>query len=499
MLDAPPGVRLRSLEGEGRGRALASTTIVVSGLALLTVAVLSGQARVAAPAVLLTIVATVAWRQLLAWRSLLGFMILVILLIPIKRYSLPASLPFHLEPYRVVIAFVALAWFTSLLIDPRVRLRGTPVDKPLLLFGGAIIASLLLNGGRVSALEGEVTKRLAFFASFFVVVYFTVSVIRRYEHLDLMAKFLVWGGFVVAFFAIVEARTNYNVFDHLSSVFPGLRLGAIPGTKLRGARLRVYGSAQHAIPLGAALVMLMPLAMYLFQRTQRRVYLLVGATTLVAALATVSRTAFVMLMVIVLVYLLLRPAQTRRLWPLAPVLLVAVHFVLPGTLGALKKSFLPKGGLIAEQQNQSVGSGRLATLGPALHAELAPNPFFGEGFGTRVTTPDELVSTPNGPILDDQWLGVVLETGVVGGLLFAWIFVRYLRRCGRAAKRDMSARGQLLTATTASVAAYGVGMFTYDSFAFIQVTFLLFFMLGLGAAALRHPPGVAPLDRRSAA
>jgi hypothetical protein len=416
--------------------------------------------------------------------------ILVILLIPIKRYTLPASLPFHLEPYRVIIAFVAIAWLTSLLIDPRVRLRSTPVDKPLLLFGGATLVSLLLNASRVSSLEGEVLKRFAFFISFFVVLYMTVSVIRQYQHLDLMVKFLVWGGVVVALFAIVEARTNYNVFDHLSAWIPGLHLGQIPRTKARGARLRVYGSAQHPIALGAALVMLLPLTFYLYQRYRQRKYVVAGALILLAAFSTVSRTAFVMLLVICFVYLALRPGATRRLWPLVPPLLVAVHIALPGTLGALKKSFLPQGGLIAEQQNQSVGSGRLATLGPAIHKELTPHPWFGEGFGTRVTTPDELVAVPNGPILDDQWLGVFLETGVVGGCLFAWMFIRFIRRSGRAAKEDVSARGSLLTATTASVAAYAVGMFTYDSFAFIQVTFLLFLFLGLGAAVLRHPPGV---------
>jgi hypothetical protein len=44
-----------------------------------------------------------------------------------------------------------------------------------------------------------------------------------------------------------------------------------------------------------------------------------------------------------------------------------------------------------------------------------------------------------------------------------------------------------LTALVAAVSAYAVGMLTYDAMSFIQVTFLFFIMLGLGAAALSNP------------
>ena len=54
----------------------------------------------------------------------------------------------------------------------------------------------------------------------------------------------------------------------------------------------------------------------------------------------------------------------------------------------MKDSFFPQGGLIQQQANTPVGSGRVATLGPVLRKEFLPNPMFGEGFATRVTVSD---------------------------------------------------------------------------------------------------------------
>ena len=236
--------------------------------------------------------------------------------------------------------------------------------------------------------------------------------------------------------------------------------------------------------------MLAPLPLYrAYLRKQVR-WWAVCAVLVLGALATVSRTAVVMLGVVVLVFLLLRPVQVKRLWPLLLPLLAVVHIALPGTLGTFKASLFPSGGLIAQQQNAPVGSGRLSTLGPALHREWEPNPLLGEGFGTRVTTADEVVLVPNGPILDDQWLGIFLETGVFGTAALVWVLASFLRRAGHEAKHDLSERGWLLCSLTASTAAFAVGMFTYDAFSFIQVTFLLFILMGMGAALLAQGPDV---------
>ena len=228
---------------------------------------------------------------------------------------------------------------------------------------------------------------------------------------------------MVAFFALIESRTGYNVFDHLGQLVPILRFVGGGETIERGSRLRVFASSQHPIALGAALAMLVPLGFYMWKRTGHARWALATLLLLLGSLATVSRTAIVMLGVIGLVFVWLRAREVKRLWPLIFPALIVVHFALPGALGSFKLSFAPKGGLVAEQANASVGSGRIATLGPSLRREFLPNPILGEGFGTRITTPDSSVPVPNAPILDDQWLGTLLETGLIGTLCLLWLFV----------------------------------------------------------------------------
>ena len=79
---------------------------------------------------------------------------------------------------------------------------------------GSSLVSIVANPVRVSQ-SPEVAKSLMFFLSFVLVLYVIVSVIRRLDSVDFVAKTLVVGGAILAGFAIVEARTGYNVFNHI--------------------------------------------------------------------------------------------------------------------------------------------------------------------------------------------------------------------------------------------------------------------------------------------
>ena len=467
-----------------RRPSLAVPALLGAAVVVLLAAEASGSAlRVAVPAAALIVALAVSYRFVFAWRSLVSLIVLVILFIPIKRYVLPGSLPFQLEPYRLVVALICLVWGTSLLIDPRVHFRRAMFGAPLLTYLGAIVVSLAANPRRVEGLSSDVLKSLLFFASFILVVYLVESVIRQRREIESVVSALTLGGTAVAAAAIVESRVQYNVFDHLSSVMPFVHFtGSLELS--RSGRLRVVGSAQHPIALGAALVMLIPLAVYRARATGRKLWWGSVVILLLGALGTSSRTAITMLLAIMLVYMSVHGRELRRMWPALIPLVLVIHFAIPGALGTTVNAFFPKGGLLAQQRDAPAGHARLSTLGPALRNEVAQDAVFGEGFGTRITTSTTSHPIPNAPILDDQWLGVLCETGIVGMLALGWLFVRFFRRMRAAAKADESARGWLLTALAASVTGYAVGMFTYDAYSFIQVTFLVFIFIGLGGSVL---------------
>jgi hypothetical protein len=420
---------------------------------------------------------------LLRWQTLLSSLLLVLFFIPIGRYTLPAALPFSLEPYRVVVGILIVLWIGALLIDDRVRLRRTGFEGPLGLFILAALASVILNGQRISylSLDGTVFKALSFFVSFVIVLYMVVSVVRTRSAVDRLIAFLVTCGAVVAVTAVWESRTGFNVFSHLRNPLLEPVYQAVEAP--RGGRFRAYASAEHPIALSALLALLVPLALYLAQVSGRRRWWVAVAALVAGSLATVSRTGILMLAVEAIVLYSLRPFAVRRLWPAILPLLVAVHFAMPGTLGTIKDSFFPKGGLIAEQDIQhSRDSGRLGDWGPSLN-EISRQPLFGVGFGTRITSGPKT----NTRILDDQWLATLVSTGFVGLIAWSWLFWRASRRLIRRAHEDMGPSGWLAGTLGAAVIGFGIGMWTYDAFSFTQVTLVFFILLGIATIALGRP------------
>jgi polysaccharide biosynthesis protein PslJ len=488
LADARPAPR--------RAAAALHAVILIASAAAIAIG-LNGTApvEVVAVPVVAGVVALAAARLMLGWTALVGLICVVILFIPIRRYSLPGGLPFELEPYRLLVALVVGGWALSLLSDRRVQPRRTGLEGPLGLFAISVAGSIAFNVDRIAAenVQADVIKRVMFFVSFALVLALVVSVIRTPRALHAIVRVLVISGTIIAAFALYEARSGYNLFDHLNQWIPGLEVADIPDVPGRGARSRVYASAQHPIALGAALAMLLPLAIYLAQTQRRRIWYACLIVIAVGVLATVSRTSIVMLVVVAVIFLWLRPRETRRLWPALILLPILAHVALPGAMGSLREAFFPAGGIVAEQAALPGyrGSGRVADLAPSL-AEWKQQPIFGQGFGTRVSD----IGRENARILDNQWLGSLLDSGLVGVIALLWLFLRVLRRYGRAAKEDLSDRGWLLTAVTASSTAFAVSMFTYDTFAFVQATVLLFILLGLGSSAYQLVARPAPIAPR---
>ena len=473
-----------------------SALLILGSLGILALSVVMGSGvRVVGPLVVLVAIIAAAHRALLRWHSLVGLILAVVLFVPIGRYRLPGNLPFNLELYRVVVALVVGVWLLTLLVDPKVRWRATPFDRPLLLLLACVLASEIANAGRVNLYGSEVAKTLTFFLSF-VLVYFVIATqVRQREPIDFLLRFLTVGGAVIGAFGIVERRTGFNAFNHLHSLLPFLTYQ--PDASLdtvRGGNLRILGPAEHPIALGAMLMMIVPVSVYL-ARTRSRRWVVATLLLLVGALATGSRTALTMILAEFVLFLIVKPQETRRLLPLLVPALVVVHVAAPGAIGGLKAALFPKGGIVAEQTqlaanaNMQLAGGRIRQIRPMV-TEASHHAFFGEGLGTRITGFD--VKQRNAPILDDQWLNNLLDVGFVGFGLWIWLFVRSTRMLLRRA-RESTGDGDdwLFLCLAASIVAFAVGMLTFDAFAFTQVYFIFWILLALSAGLLAEPASLA--------
>jgi polysaccharide biosynthesis protein PslJ len=414
------------------------------------------------------------------WAWLVGLLLVVVLFVPPRRYTVPVSLPFELDPYRLVIFGLCFSFLLSLLSDDRLRFRASGLEAPVVLFLIAVAGSLAANPTRFSVNQSEVVKTLAAVLGYFVVFYLVVNLIRTRKGCEAVLMTLVLGGAVLGALAIVEHRTGWSPFVGLDRYIPFLQSTSSSDLQLiRDGAARTFGSAEHPIALGALLAMLAPVAAALAVMKRKPIWVACLTLLVIGSFATLSRTAVLMLFSWALLLLALRWRDMKRFIPLGLASVALINFAMPGTLGSLKATFLNPAGAIEQQkgnENDRESAGRVADLGPSLH-EFAQKPVLGYGVGTRVVTGPGA----NARLLDNQWLGTLLDVGLVGTFALAWLLGRFVVRNSIASSRT-DTDGVLLAALAAAVFSYFVGMFTYDALAFTQVTLALFVLLGIGGS-----------------
>lgn len=482
---------------------------ILSAFGVLVVGVLAGgkMAEYALVPLVAILMVKLAGQVVARWTWLLSGIVLVDLLMPEDgRYTIAGGVGFQLEPYRVVLAIVLIGWLIALLTDPRVRWRATTFEGPVGLILFAMAGSELFNPGRVSGVVTYVAKAVSLFLCFVILLYLVVSLVRSRQVVHRLIKAMVIAGCVEAVGAFVQRETYYNIFDHLHRFIPIFTFngGAELTALIRDGGLRALGSAGHPIELSNVMTMLVPLAVYLAIAHRQKRWWLAVVILEVGALASGSKTGFLELVGVILIFVWLRPRQTLQCWPMLIPIALVMNIVVPGSLSGIVNGFFPAGGFIKAQSATYQGRGgqvqatRLSRVGPEIHGTfLKHNLLFGEGFGTNVNGrssvnggPAAAVPAENiGPVLDDQWLGTLLEIGILGFVGWMWMFVHVIRKLGRRAKVEKDdPEGWLPVALAASVCAFAIGMTSYDAFGFIQAVVILWMIFALASVILSLPP-----------
>jgi hypothetical protein len=490
------------VEPQPTRRPAAIAIAAFGGFSLLVGAVLGPNESVAGAAIFIA-AALLAIRELatptMTWPNAIAGFALVIWLVPARGYRLPISLPFNLEPYRIVLAALVIALLVTVL-SGRTRLEFLGFGLPLAILAGTATLSAILNYESLGSVPGQgAFKSLSYFLGFLLVFVLVASTMKTQAAMDTVVRALVIGGAIVALAAIYESRTGYNPFDHLAEWIPALVRESRAVFELRGGSLRAYASAQHPIALSAALFMTFPLALYLVGRAQTRLraqlWGVAAALCAIGAVATISRTTVVMVIAIVAVGLWVRGSLVLRFWPFLLVLPVAIHFAVPGALGGIYRAFDPQQGLTSDLTTRSgeSGSGRLADLEPGLNV-WSESPLYGSGIGTQVTSGEagaaETAVGAEGAIIyfDNEWLTTLVQLGVLGILGTAWLVFGSLVHVGRFARRVRGPRSDLAAACASAIGAFGVSMLVFDAFAFVQSTIIFFMVAAIGLQARRLGP-----------
>ena len=437
---------------------------------------------------------------LLNWTTMLFILVGVILFIPVRRYAVPIPLPFALEPYRMVVAGLLVAFALLLVTRPELRKIRIPFLLPIGVFVASILVAFAAN--IVGLTQSDlVTGGIG--SIFQTVFLLSIAVIVRRlltseRVVFILLTFIVWGTVLVALGALAERLVKVNVFLLLGNVLP-LTLLRDESQSLRAGGARSYASSQHPIALAVFFCMVIPLAIYLakyavWPRYELNRTLLYGAGIVIifgGMLTAVSRTGVGVLAVMFLLILLLRPLLALKLALIALPFVFLGAAIVPKLFDSTVLSFFDVDTLIGSQYASLglKGQGRLADLAPAF-AEVSQVPFFGTGPGSRIV----VGANANAFILDSQVLGTLLENGAVGVIgLAALCLIPPIILLARSFRPGVDAKyGLLGVAVALSMGGYVAALFFYDAFSFFQTFMMFMVLLAIGGWLLDEKLTVAP-------
>jgi hypothetical protein len=404
----------------------------------------------------------------------------VVLLFAIPSRLVIAPLGGAGTPANLVGAFGALwwVWYHLHRSSPLAR-APMPVRRAVWFFCLAVVASYVAAMSRpiVTAEVSTADLGLVALVGWAGVALVAHDGIEDRARLEKLLGRLVVAGGAVALLGVVQFVTKQAWIDRIE--FPGLATNATLNSVLgRNGFTRPAGTSIHPIEFGVVLTIVLPLALHrAFYRTAlpaaRRWW-----PALAIALAiplSISRSALLGAATVLVVLLPTWPPVRRRLALVSIGGLVIVIFVtIPGMMGTLTSLFTGIG------QDSSAQS-RTDSYGLAFEF-AARTPIFGRGFSTFL---------PSYRILDNEYLLLLIEVGVVGVSAMVAMLVTAFVSARRARRLAMSAEDRHLSqALAASVTAAGVSLALFDALSFPMAAGLLFLTTGIAGSLERvlHQP-----------
>ncbi len=424
---------------------------------------------------------------------LLALFLAVLWLLPVDAIAARVSLPFDPTLDRILLVGILLVTAAAgSALRPGER-RPMGFVLAFSAFGLVALLSVLVNA-RSIVLGGDyrfAQNGLVVLAFLGIFAWFAIHAMRP-EELPAFSKLLVGLASLTAVLVIIERRTGYNapyevahaLLAHVFSVLPSPTV--IHPDPTRMDRPSIVGPTAHGLAIATMFAIAFPFAVVgLTDARATRGKLIYGiAATLIiaAALSTERKTAIIAPGLALLVIACYRPRAIVRLIPLAVVAMLAIHVVAPGALGTANE--------LLNVWNTDSTAGRTSDYG-ALKPDVLARPVLGLGYASRdiVGKPDQF------RILDNQYLGQLLETGVLGLLAYMGMVIAAMVVAHRAIRSGDPTRGSPALAATAACAAYGISSALFDAMSFRQAPYM--FVVVAAMATVAASPAIGPATVRA--
>jgi O-antigen ligase len=349
----------------------------------------------------------------------------------------------------------------------------SPVKVAVLWFAAAVLASYIVATTRpIDPIELRAADRaLLSLCSWLGVIFVTSETLRSRIDLEILLRRMVTAGGALATLGIAQFVTGRQFINLI--VVPGLTAHAQLFALSRDGLNRPAGTAAHPIEFGVVLAMILPFALYYAlenpARTMLRRWYPVGALAFAIPIS-ISRSAVLGCAVALVMLLPTWSAGRRRTTYVALVLLLGALYVsVPGLLGTFRNLFFG-----ISQDSSALSRTDSYTIAGQF---ISRTPIFGRGFMTFL---------PSYRILDNQYLGTMIDMGFVGLVTLLGLFVTGLVVARDVRRRAVDRKTRALAQSfAASIAVAGFCSATFDALSFPMFVGIFCLVLG-GVGALRR-------------
>jgi O-antigen ligase len=389
------------------------------------------------------------------------------------------GIPLALTPAAVVGLITGLVWFcTQMVTNLGVAKGRNLVRTTLFIYAATQLATYgYATFGYLPPDELAATDRVLLTVTALIALAIGVcDGVRGMDRLTKLLRVVVVGAAIMAFFGLLQFFVGFDVTKSVS--IPGLKPATTDMSYVleRSSFPRPAGTAGHPIEFGVVCAMITPLALHFGFRAKidgRKRWPWWTATALVAigSMLSLSRSAILGLVVAAIVLFPGWPAKRRKQMLLAtPLFLVIMRLMVPGLLGTLYSLFAN----ISDDPSAQHRTKAIELAGQEIDKHI----WLGRGLGTYLPTKYGW--------LDNQYLGTLVENGLLGLTAFGLLFVIGMSAAFRARTLTQDPRERDLALTLmACLAVPAVSAGTFDLLGFSVASGMTFLLVGACGALLR--------------